>query len=96
MKVDKEFKPWRLDWTSEHVQHFWDWWGSNPALLKHYFSKRNGEAVIDHIHRHVRFTGTIVDLGAGPGISLICWSDAALKPLLWIHHLIRWLPWNNV
>ncbi len=67
MKVDKEFKPWRLDWTPEHIEQFWDWWGSNPALLKHYFSKRNGEAVLDQICRYVRFTGIVVDLGAGPG-----------------------------
>ncbi len=67
MKTGKEFKPWRLSWTPEHIERFWDWWGSNPALSKHYFSKRNGEAVLDQIRRYVQFTGTVVDLGAGPG-----------------------------
>jgi SAM-dependent methyltransferase len=67
MKTDKEFMPWRLVWTPEYIQRFWDWWGSNPALLKHYFSKRNGKAILDQMHGYIRFRGTIVDLGAGPG-----------------------------
>ncbi|MGB8980805.1 MAG: methyltransferase domain-containing protein [Anaerolineales bacterium] len=67
MKPDKQYSPWRLNWTPEHVERFWDWWGSNPALLKHYFSRRNGEAILDQVQRYARFTGTVVDLGAGPG-----------------------------
>lgn len=67
MKVEKDFRPWRLNWTPEQIERFWNWWGSNPALLKHYFAKRNGGAVLDQIRRHVRFTGTVIDLGAGPG-----------------------------
>jgi SAM-dependent methyltransferase len=67
MKTEKEFRPWRLTWTPEHIRRFWNWWGSNPALLKHYFSKRNGESVLDQIGAHVRFEGMVVDLGAGPG-----------------------------
>jgi SAM-dependent methyltransferase len=67
MKAEKEFKPWRLNWTPEYIERFWDWWGSNPALLKHYFSKRNGASILDQIRRHVRFAGIVVDLGAGPG-----------------------------
>lgn len=67
MKIDKEFIPWRIIWTPEHVKNFWDWWGSNPALLKHYFSYRNGAAVIDQIKHYIRFSGVVVDLGAGPG-----------------------------
>lgn len=67
MKMDKEFRPWRLTWTPQHIERFWDWWGSNPALLKHYFSRRNGESILDQIRGYVRFTGTVVDLGAGPG-----------------------------
>ncbi len=67
MKVEKEFRPWRLTWTPEHIERFWDWWGSNPALLKHYFSRRNGESILDQIRGYVRFSGTVVDLGAGPG-----------------------------
>ncbi len=67
MKSEKDFTPWRLDWTPENIEHFWDWWGSNPALLKHYFSNRNGDAVLDQIGRRIKFTGMVVDLGAGPG-----------------------------
>ena len=67
MKTDKEFRPWRPEWTSEHVKRFWDWWGSNPALLKHYFSKRNGAAVLDQVGRYAKFSEIVVDLGAGPG-----------------------------
>lgn len=67
MKAEKEFRPWRLSWTPEHIERFWDWWGSNPDLLKHYFSRRNGKAVVDQISRYVRFSGTVIDLGAGPG-----------------------------
>src|SRR5215212_3838750 len=67
MKADKEFTPWRLNWTLEHVEHFWNWWGSNPALLKHYFSKRNGEAILNQINHYIRLSGIVVDLGAGPG-----------------------------
>lgn len=67
MKSANDFEPWRLNWTPEHIKRFWNWWGSNPALLKHYFSKRNGESVLDQIRSYVRFNGTVVDLGAGPG-----------------------------
>ena len=67
MKTDKEFRPWRLVWTPEHIERFWNWWGSNPALSKHYFSKRNGDAVLGQVSRYMRFSGTVVDLGAGPG-----------------------------
>ena len=67
MKSENEFRPWRLVWTPEHIERFWNWWGSNPALLKHYFSRRNGNSVLDQIRAHVRFTGVVVDLGAGPG-----------------------------
>lgn len=67
MKIDKEFVPWRIIWTPEHIKNFWDWWGSNPALLKNYFSNRNGAAVINQIRRYIRFLGVVVDLGAGPG-----------------------------
>jgi len=67
MSVEKEFQPWRLQWTPEQIERFWDWWGSNPALAKHYFSRRNGKAVLKQINAYVRFSGTIVDLGAGPG-----------------------------
>jgi len=67
MKTENQFKPWRLEWTPTQIERFWDWWGSNPALSKHYFSKRNGEAVLNQISRYIRFTGMVVDLGSGPG-----------------------------
>jgi SAM-dependent methyltransferase len=67
MKDNNQYKPWRLEWTPIQIEHFWDWWGSNPALSKHYFSKRNGNAVLNQISRYIRFSGTVVDLGAGPG-----------------------------
>jgi SAM-dependent methyltransferase len=56
-----------LNWTPEQVKRFWDWWGSNPALEKHYFSLRNGSAVLDQFRRYFAFSGTVVDLGSGPG-----------------------------
>src|SRR5687768_3288814 len=67
MKADDQYRPWRLEWTPAQIERFWDWWGSNPALSKHYFSKRNGDAVLDQISRYIRFSGTVVDVGAGPG-----------------------------
>ncbi|HEY3310225.1 MAG TPA: class I SAM-dependent methyltransferase [Anaerolineales bacterium] len=67
MKENDEFRPWRLVWTPKHIARFWNWWGSNPALRKHYFSKRNGDSVLNQINRHVHFSGTVVDLGSGPG-----------------------------
>ena len=67
MKTGNQYKPWRLEWTPIQIERFWDWWGSNPALSKHYFSKRNGNAVLNQISRYIRFSGTVVDLGAGPG-----------------------------
>jgi len=67
MKAYDQYNPWRLEWTPIQIERFWDWWGSNPALSKHYFSKRNGQAVLNQIGRYIRFSGTVVDLGAGPG-----------------------------
>lgn len=67
MNTEKDYHAWRLDWTPAHVERFWDWWGGNPALSKHYFSKRYGEAVLDHTGRYVRNSKLVVDLGAGPG-----------------------------
>ena len=67
MKEEKEFRPWRLIWTPKHIERFWDWWGGNSYLSKHYFSKRNGKSILDQISHYVRFLGTVVDLGSGPG-----------------------------
>ena len=67
MNIEKRFEPWRLQWTPEHIERFWDWWGSNPALRKHYFASRNGKAVISQINYFVHFKGKIIDLGSGPG-----------------------------
>lgn len=67
MNGEKHTAPWELIWEPEHVGRFWDWWGGNPALEHHYFSKRNGDSVVSQIRRFIPLRGLVVDLGAGPG-----------------------------
>ena len=67
MNMKKKIQPWRIEWTEENITSFWNWWGSNPVLAKHYFSRRCGEAVLDQVERYLRRVPIVVDLGAGPG-----------------------------
>ncbi|MEN9934624.1 MAG: hypothetical protein RLZZ387_1203 [Chloroflexota bacterium] len=67
MHTSDDFKPWMLDWTPTHIQRFWDWLSNDPLLSQNYFSRLLGDAIIDEIERHVPITGTVVDVGAGPG-----------------------------
>jgi SAM-dependent methyltransferase len=63
----RRFRPWELQWKPVHIERFWDWWGSNPALTHMYFSKQVGDAVLDEAARHIPLRGTVVDVGCGPG-----------------------------
>jgi SAM-dependent methyltransferase len=67
VQTTEEFKPWPLEWSSIHIQRFWDWLSSDPLLSQNYFSRLLGEAILDEIARHTPLRGTVVDLGAGPG-----------------------------
>lgn len=67
MRQMDNFKPWELRWEEEHIQRFWNWWGSNPEKSRFYFSRLVGDAILDEIGHYVQLTGTVFDLGAGPG-----------------------------
>lgn len=67
MKDMDSFKPWELKWEVEHIQRFWNWWASTPALEYLYFSNQVGDPILDEISLYIRLTGTVVDVGSGPG-----------------------------
>lgn len=67
MENTKGFKPWRLDWTGEHIQRFWAWRSSDPSLAYRYFSNQVGDSILEQASQHIPLNGTVVDLGAGPG-----------------------------
>ena len=60
-------RPWRLEWTPEQVRAFWDWYAEHPSLQSEYCSRFVGHSMLDEIARHIPMSGTVVDLGAGPG-----------------------------
>jgi SAM-dependent methyltransferase len=67
MSEINNFEAWELKWEGKHVQRFWDWWGRNPVKSRLYFSRLVGDAILDEINHYIPLTGTLVDLGAGPG-----------------------------
>lgn len=63
----KGFRPWKLVWQAEHVERYWNWFGTNPQAAVRYFSAQVGDDVIRAARRHVSLDGLILDVGAGRG-----------------------------
>lgn len=56
-----------VEWTPERIERFWNFYGTNAAAHGSYFSGQFGEAILRFVRRHVTLSGTLVDLGCGPG-----------------------------
>lgn len=62
-----EIQPWKLEWTPEKIRRFWDWKAKHPPAQSLYFSKMNGDSILNQVDKHIKLGGTVIDLGAGPG-----------------------------
>jgi len=56
-----------VEWTPQAVRRFWDFYGANEAGEDSYFSKKFGARIVGMAERHAELTGTVVDVGCGPG-----------------------------
>lgn len=55
------------DWTSEHIQRFWDWHGSNPHAEMNYFSNQVGLGIVNFLEMTGWLKGKVLDYGCGIG-----------------------------
>ena len=56
-----------VEWTPEHIQRFWDYYGGNAATENSYFSKKFGSRIVGLARRCGALAEPIVDMGCGPG-----------------------------
>jgi len=56
-----------IEWTSERIKTFWNYYSNNPAKNQIYFGKMFGDGVLKIIKKHINLKGTVVDMGCGPG-----------------------------
>jgi SAM-dependent methyltransferase len=60
-------EPWKLEWTPERIERFWNWYATQPDLVAGYFSGKVGHSILREIVRSIPLSGLVVDLGSGPG-----------------------------
>lgn len=63
----RDVEPWKLQWTPELIERFWNWYATHPGAEANYFSRRVGHSVLREITRNVPLAGLVVDLGSGRG-----------------------------
>lgn len=56
-----------VKWTRDHVRRFWDFYAANRAADVNYFSRRFGSRIVRLAGRVAPLSGTVVDVGCGPG-----------------------------
>lgn len=56
-----------VEWTSETIQRFWNYYGGNAAAENSYFSRKFGARIVGLARRHGALEAPIVDMGCGPG-----------------------------
>lgn len=54
-------------WTPEKVERIWNYYGSNSAYDNAYFARHSGNRILAEVDKLIGITGTILDIGCGPG-----------------------------
>lgn len=56
-----------VEWTSERIQRFWDFYWGNTAAHGNNFSRHFGRAIVGLAQHHGRLASPVVDFGCGAG-----------------------------